>query len=649
MTRINFFKPPYLFLSIAVAASFIGREGWAAPNETLAFQREQYDLAQTLLDAKQVEQYQQMRYQIADYPLTPYLDYRTLLVNLGEKDSQEVTAFIQQHQAFPFSARIRAPYLAALAREQRWQAFLTFQPDLPTGETYQCHYYYAQYQTGNREAALAGASTLWRTGHSMPAACDPLFEVWEQAGLKTDERVMERLMLAFEEGRWAIVRYLSKQLQDPQLTEQASKILALLNKPSTIAEYATTQPANAQNHRLTKASLMRWARQDPEAVQAQLAPILHAQAFSAAESQAIAEFIALRLMRTEQAPIAAWRDHIVQQSKQVSLIEQRIRLAIQDADWNAVQQWIGRLPASAQQSSRWQYWIGRTDIALGRTAQGTAELTQLLGQRDFYSAAAAEWLGKPVTYPIEKTQFEAAKITPYHTALVRIEELIERDKIAAAKSEWRWLMYRTNRVDREMLTAYAASKHWHHLTVTGTIMAEMWNHMALRFPLAHQWWFNFYAEQHHIDPVTLISVARQESALDSEARSAVGARGIMQIMPATAQHTADKYKLHYQGADELFDVGKNIEIGSTYLKTLLDQYDGNRILAFAAYNAGPNRVKEWRQRSDGKLDAFAFIETIPFNETRGYVQNILMFETYYRDQLGKRGDFLQATEAKAKY
>jgi soluble lytic murein transglycosylase len=177
----------------------------------------------------------------------------------------------------------------------------------------------------------------------------------------------------------------------------------------------------------------------------------------------------------------------------------------------------------------------------------------------------------------------------------------------------------------------------------------MWDNLTLRFPVAHRWWFNFYGDKHGIDPITLMSLARQESGLDVEARSPVGARGIMQIMPATAKYTARKYQLTYQGTGDLYEVGKNIEIGSHYLKGLLDQYDNNRIFALAAYNAGPHRVKTWRGRTQGKLDAYAFIEAIPFKETRGYVQNILMFETYYRNLLGEDGAFLDKNEMTTRY
>jgi len=182
-----------------------------------------------------------------------------------------------------------------------------------------------------------------------------------------------------------------------------------------------------------------------------------------------------------------------------------------------------------------------------------------------------------------------------------------------------------------------------------SIKAQMWDNISIRFPIAHRWWFNFYGDKHSIDPITLMSLARQESGLDIEAISPVGARGIMQIMPSTAKYTAKKYKLAYRGTQDLYSVGKNIEIGSHYLDGLLNQYNNNRIFALAAYNAGPHRVKTWRKRTQGKLDAYAFIEAIPFKETRGYVQNILMFETYYREVLGVDGAFLNPHELKTKY
>lgn len=123
----------------------------------------------------------------------------------------------------------------------------------------------------------------------------------------------------------------------------------------------------------------------------------------------------------------------------------------------------------------------------------------------------------------------------------------------------------------------------------------------------------------------------------------------MQLMPKTARYTAKKYQLSLRNDGDLYRAEKNIEIGSRYFAELMERYSNNRVLALAAYNAGPSRVDRWLEERGGRLDVFQFIESIPFKETRNYVQNILMFETYYREQLGLRSSFFKEIEINSKY
>lgn len=612
-------------------------------------QRDLYDQAQALLDAQQVAEYLSIRPLIADYPLTPYIDYRSFLVDLDQRSPSEVEAFIQQHQSFPFAARIRAPYLDELAKKNDWKTILAFQNSEPRGETYQCHYYNAHAQQGDTKVAFEGAKKLWLSGHSISEACDPLFEAWDSAGLKSEQLVLERMLLAFEARNGSLINYLKKQVSSPDAFRQAEQIKALFAKPESAAEFAKKQQVNVFNQKLSELALKKLARKDVEQAQEQISRVVKGQKLDKETQQSLADYISFRLINTDSQSLAKWRDRQIGTSSNVSLLERRVRLAIQEADWKGVTQWIGRLPEASQQSLRWQYWLGRSEIELGNRVKGHQRLERLIGQRNFYSVAAAKELKRSIEYPTSEISLDKNQIKVFSTELKRIEELIDRDKITAAKSEWRWLLERADKKQQEMLAAYASFKGWHHLTVAASIKAKMWDNLQIRFPVAHRWWFNFYADKHSIDPITLMSLARQESAMDIEAKSPVGARGIMQIMPSTAKYTARKYKLTYQGKDDLYEVGKNIEIGSHYLDGLLKQYDNNRIFALAAYNAGPHRVKTWRSKTQGKLDVYAFIEAIPFNETRGYVQNILMFETYYREVLGVDGAFLNQHELNAKY
>lgn len=626
----------------------ISSGAFAAP-ASLEQQRVTYQKAQKYLDKKQIEKYMQIRDQIASYPLTPYVDYRTFLVNIGKRTPEEVNQFVSQHQSFPFSNSIRAAYLDALIKKGDWQTFYQYQTTEPRMEKYRCSFYYAQLKNGNEDRAYKGATELWLSGNSVSDNCEPLFLEWQKAGLRTDDLVLRRMLLSYERNSATLMNYLARMTTSERSQFLAKELKYLLRNPQYVTEFSQKHPANEDNRKKSEIALKKLARKDPALAQRTLPIVLDAQQIVGEQAQRLSDFIAIRLLETEELYLAVWRDEVLKHSTNVSMIEQRIRLAIRQADWPMIPVWIAYLPESNQNSMRWQYWLGRSELALGASSEGIERLQKLLGKRNFYSVAAAKSLDKPVTYQVSRVNTTLDILKPYQVSLVRINELIDVDKIAAAKREWNWLLWQVDKEEQQALALYAAKKNWHHLTVKATIEAEMWDHTALRFPVAHQWWFNFYGDKHNVDPITLMSLARQESALDVQARSPVGARGIMQIMPTTAKYTAKKFKLNYKGASELYDVKKNIEIGSRYLNSLLNQYDNNRIFALAAYNAGPHRVKTWRKRSNSKLDAFAFIESIPYKETRGYVQNILMFETYYRQLMRVEGEFLHPQELLTKY
>ncbi|AEX20996.1 MULTISPECIES: murein transglycosylase [Vibrio] len=643
------FNVTELAKSVCCAAALCAVSLTANAALSLEKQREVYEQAQNLLDKNDINGYLVIRPKIADYPLTPYVDYRTFIRQLPSKSPKQVNDFIAEYETFPFSRRVSAPYLNHLYKEKDWKAITEFQKVIPSGERYQCIFYQANLKQGKQVAAFKGAEDMWLSGSSIASECDPLFSAWDKAGGRTDDLILQRMLLAFDARNGSLMSYLQKLPKSAKAKQQAQDMKALFDKPASVAEFAKKKPANDFNRAQSQYALEKLARMNIEQAQQAYDSVVKGQKFSPEKAQSLADYIAFRLTRTESASLAKWRDDKTKTSQDLPLIETRIRLAVQNADWKGVQEWIAVLNKEEQATLRWQYWLGRSEIALGDDIAGKKRLATLVGERNFYSVAAANAIGQSIKYPSHRIKLDSKAVQPYHDALARISEMIATDKISAAKSEWAHLLRRVNKDDKAMLAAYASSKHWHHLTVTASIQAQMWDNIELRFPVAHQWWFNFYAKKHDIDPVTMMSLARQESALDVEARSPVGARGIMQIMPETAKYTARKYKLKYQGTEELYNVGKNIEIGSHYLQGLLEDYDNNRIFALAAYNAGPNRVKTWRERTQGKVDAYAFIEAIPFKETRGYVQNILMFETYYRDLLGIDGAFLNQHEINTKY
>ena len=133
-----------------------------------------------------------------------------------------------------------------------------------------------------------------------------------------------------------------------------------------------------------------------------------------------------------------------------------------------------------------------------------------------------------------------------------------------------------------------------------------------------------------------------------DVRSGAGALGLMQLMPATGRETAQSLGMRINNQD-LLKPEVNIRLGSHYFNRMLRDFNGNRALAAAAYNAGPNRVRQWlRQTSENPLPLDAWIEIIPFAETRTYVQNILAFHVIYAYRRGESVSFLTPEEASSR-
>ena len=234
--------------------------------------------------------------------------------------------------------------------------------------------------------------------------------------------------------------------------------------------------------------------------------------------------------------------------------------------------------------------------------------------------------------------------------MARVRELMYWNMDNTARSEWANLVTSKTKDQQAQLARYAFNQHWWDLSVQATIAGKLWDQLEERFPLAYNDLFTRYISGKDIPQSYAMAIARQESAWNPKAGSPVGARGLMQIMPGTATHTVSMFSIPgYSGPSQLLDPEMNINIGTSYLQYVYQQFGNNRIFASAAYNAGPGRVRTWRGNSGGRIDAVAFIESIPFSETRGYVKNVLSYDAYYRYFMGQKDTLLSDAEWKLRY
>lgn len=625
-------------------AGLISIPALAQPTAT---ERQLYQQAKTALDDKQPEVAAGLLPSLKNYPLYPYLEYRLLTQDMSQLSAAQVRAFVQRYPTMPLAKGLTDRFQAELANRQDWRQLLTFTPTPPTSIAGQCRYYYARYATGERKIAWQGAHEIWLTGKSLPDACDDLIAAWQTSNQYTPMAILERMLLAMKAGNSSLLSYLGRQLPANYQT-MGKGLLSLQANPDTILTFARTHGASPIARQATLIAFNRVVRADVDNARLLISPLSKAQAMSQEQVAQMERAVANRMMDADDSEQIRWRDAVIRRSGDKSLIEKRIRLALQHNDITDVGEWISHLPASAREQDEWLYWQARVLERKGQKKQAQALLKTLSERRGFYPMVAAQQLGQPYVVKNDSRQVKVLNAGNW-PEVQRIRELMYWDQHNLARSEWISLIDHQPQTVKAELTRYAQKQGWSDLSVQGTIRGKLWDHLDERFPLAYPNQFRQSTDDKAISMSYAMAIARQESAWNPQAQSPVGARGLMQLMPKTAQHTAKKNGISLTQDNQLFMPGVNIQLGTAYLEEVYQKFGRNRILSTAAYNAGPSRVTRWLNNAGGRLDALAFIESIPFTETRGYVKNVLAYDVFYRYQMKNQADVLTEAEWSRRY
>lgn len=576
---------------------------------------------------------------LSDYPLYPYLRHAVLAADLAGASDQAIEAFLADFPATPLAERLRGTYLGRLATQGRWADYARlYRADDSTER--RCLYLRSLIETGRAPEALNPGSVepLWLAPRSQPAACDPVFAAWTESGGLTEGLVWARIRLALEAGEAGLALYLGGRLADPErpwlelwLQVRARPELVLEpqslpgdhpQKAAILAQgirgLAPTRPADAQR------ALVTWA--------GRIAADPHAQE-SASQAVARALFRSDRPEDRELA-LAVW-DALPAGADNLPAQEERVRAAVRLQAWGRVADWIGRMPQGEEKSDRWLYWLGRAQAALGLAGEAEQSLARAAERRSLWGFLAADRLGLPYRLdhrpvPAEPEQIGRLAADP---AMGRIRELRRLGRQAEMRREWRTL---TRDLDDAglMAAAYMADLlGWHDQAIFTLARTGYWDDLELRFPLRYRDLVAEQAWQTGLGEDWIFAVLRQESVFAADVASSAGALGLMQLMPATARQVAGEITpaRAAPGRSQILDPELNITLGSTYLAWMRDRF-GHAALATAAYNAGPHRVRRWLP--DDCMEADLWILSIPFAETRGYVERVLAYRIIYGARLG---------------
>jgi len=282
----------------------------------------------------------------------------------------------------------------------------------------------------------------------------------------------------------------------------------------------------------------------------------------------------------------------------------------------------------------WRYWRAIALIENGHHAAAETPLRELAAERSYYGFLAADELAQPYAFGHDRldSDEETLERLASDPALVRARELFLVGLDGRGRSEWDAAIAWFTDAEKAQAAILADRWGWHSRAIATAAGIGHYDDLALRYPLPWQPSFERYAAAARIPANWAYGIARSESLFMRDLRSSAGAIGVMQLMPATGREVARTISLPYSGLDTLTDPENNIRLGTSYLASMMDRYAGNRVLATAAYNAGPRRVDAWLP-VQGDVDARIWIENIPYNETRSYVRRVLAAETIFHWRL----------------
>lgn len=615
--------------------------------EQLSQAQQTYLDAREALDNDQTKKYTNLRAQLADYPLNVYLDYHANIDTILTYKGAKADKALEQFRQTPLFNSARHRYLERIGGQKRWADFLTISPTPPHNITLQCYYYRAELSQGNQELAYKGAKTLWLYRKSRPKECDPLFNAWRKTGGITQELIWSRMLLSFNANQYGLLTYLSRKVTSQK--KAANTLLAVYKDPRSLRRTKQFSSSAKIYGDIVDAGLRKLARKDLKQALKLYASYQKSGRFSDYQGRKLGRYLVKRATIRQEEQLKGFVDTMIPLLDSDDLVELRLRWAIRENDSQAITAYLPLLSEQKQAKSRWQYWQSR--YANTEVESNSRILKNLSLKRNFYGFSAANELNSDYQLQDELSMSDPISHQKLFDdkGLSRIIELLALDKTIDARAEWTMMLGRHSKKMQKEYAVLALENKWHSLGVQASIQGKLWNDMTIRFPFAANTAFTKASKQYKVDIDEIRAIARRESAFYPYATSGVGARGLMQLMPATAKETAKKQSLKYRGERSLYQASINVPLGSAYYSSLLKQFNNNRVLATAAYNAGPSRVKRWLKESNGQLDVIQFIESLPFTETREYVQAVLSYRVIYQIKQGKEPELFSAAELHFKY
>lgn len=605
----------------------------ASPEPPPVPPRQRFLAAEAALAADDLETFAALAAGLQDYPLWPYLRAAELTRDLSAAEPAAIQTFLDTYGGSTPAELVRRPWLAHLARQQRWPAFLAaYRDNGSLART--CLQRRALLATGRPDAAFAELAAIYLTGRSLPNACDPLFAAWFAGGGLAPDLVWARIELALARGNTGVAAFQGRYLpaaQQPWLEHLVALHRLPRQLPNLVGEVAAISDP-ARRDTILGHGLERLARTDPAAAVAAWATLTQRSEPSRRLREQAQVAIGAALARQGDAQALGWLAELEPSADNLDLQRQRLRAALDLTAWGPLADWAAALPADAGDLGEWQYWRGRALLQQGDLRAAAHAFAAAAGARSLWGFLAADLLGRPPALGHRPVPGADPADLGDDGVARRIAELRALGREDAVQREWRDLSAGLNGDQLLAAAGFAAELGLANDAIMALVRADYWDDLELRFPLAHRDLVTAAAASHALPADWIFAVIRQESAFRPGVASHAGAVGLMQLMPATAAEVARRAGRSPPGRAALTDPALNIDLGSRYLAAMRARFHNHPLPATAAYNAGPGAVRRWLPETP--LAGDLWMVRIPYRETRDYVRLVLMYQVIYRDRLG---------------
>ncbi len=578
------------------------------------------------------------QYAIHEY-LTAARLRRDLAAGADEHLDASIDSFLHAHAGQPVTHGLHRDWLVSLAQRRRWDWFLPRSAEV-ADPVLICDRLEGRLSTNDLSGLAAAALDRWMVPQKAPAECADAFAWLRQQGLLTAELAENRTRAALSADSPRLAREFAA---DVPLDRRAALLQwsDLLDSPRPALNVLATHPSLTVEPEALAAGFEKLSRTEPGIALDLLPKLMAREGLSSDLKDRLMRAAALGAAYDRDPRAIAAFDDLPPAAADAQVQEWRVRAALWNGDFARALAWIEQMPPPLATLPRWRYWRARAVAATSGDAAAAPLYREIAGLRDYYGYLAADRVAQPYNLNVRPSPRDAAGQTALSkmAGMVRAHELFDCDMTDEAALEWNTALDGADNPLKVQAALLASHWGWFAQSIATLAQTGEFDDVTLRYPRPFSDVVSRAAKIAQLPQDWILAVMRQESLFRKDAVSRADARGLMQMVPSTASAVAHRWHLPSPGRDDLFDPAIAVPLGAAHLRELLDRYGEQLTLSLAAYDAGAAAVAHWLPRKT--MDADVWIENIPYNETRGYVQHIAEHIVAYASVRGAQAPRLQ--------